>query len=123
MRRSVRIPMRKSTAVTYQTTNASTDVENGPEPSKVATFGLLQRVGHHDGALSSPQQTSANTQESTSKDVEAGDILVDRDEQGNRVKTVTNTTKGQRGANTQTVDNGTGEETNHGKGTVEGNIL
>ena len=108
---------------TYQTANASTDVENRPEPSKGATFGLLQRVGHHDGALSSPQQTSADTQEGARENVEAGDILVNRDEEGNGVEAVADTTKGQSDADTQTVDNGTSEETNHGEGTVERSVL
>lgn len=84
---------------------------------------MFQRIGHHDGTLRSPQQTSANTEERAGENVEAGDILVNRDEEGNRVETVTNTTKGESGTNTQTVDNGTSEETNHSEGTVQRNVL
>jgi len=38
----------------YQTTNHGTQVEDHPEPGDVATFQILGRVGHHDGALCSP---------------------------------------------------------------------
>jgi hypothetical protein len=37
------------------------------------------RVGDHDGALGSPQQTSTNTEESASEDVKARNIGVDRE--------------------------------------------
>ena len=45
------------------------------------------------------------------------------DEEGNRVEAVTDTTKGQSGANTETIDDSTGEETNHGEGTVQRSVL
>lgn len=48
---------------------------------------------------------------------------MNRDEEGNGVEAVTDTTKGQGNANTQTVDNGTSEETNDGESTVERSVL
>lgn len=82
-----------STGKTYQTTQAGTNVEDTPEPSKVPTLGLFGRVGHHNGALRSPQQTGAHSQKGARKDIEAGDIFVDRNQQGDRIETVADTSK------------------------------
>lgn len=48
---------------------------------------------------------------------------VQRDEQGNGVDAVSDTTKSKGDLDTQTVDEGAGEETNDGEGTVEGDVL
>lgn len=48
---------------------------------------------------------------------------MNRDEEGNGVEAVTDTTKGQSNADTQTVDNGTSEETDDGESTVERSVL
>lgn len=108
---------------TYQTANASANVEDGPEPGKVATLLLLSRVGQHDGALRRPQHTGAHPQQGACEDVEAGDIRMDGHEQTDGVDTVTNASKGQRETDTQTVHNGTGKETDDGEGTVQRGIL
>lgn len=67
------------TRYTYQTTDAGTNVENGPEPCEVPAFLVFRGVGHHDCALGGPQETSAHTQECAGEDVETGDILMLRD--------------------------------------------
>lgn len=108
---------------TYQTANASANVEDGPEPGKVATLLLLSRVGQHDGPLRRPQHTGANTQQGASEDVEAGDARMDGHEKTDGVDAVTNATKGQRKPDPQTVDDGTGKETDDGEGAVQRGIL
>lgn len=107
----------------YQTAHTGANVEDTPEPSKVTTLLLFIGIGHHDGTLGTPQKTSTNTKKGTSKDIEAGDIFVNGHEETNGVDTVTNATKGEGKANTQTVDKGTSKESNDGKGTVESSVL
>jgi hypothetical protein len=53
------------------------------------------RVGDHNGTLGSPQQTSTNTEESTSEDVEASNIGVFRGKQADGVDAIPNTTEGE----------------------------
>ena len=108
---------------TYQSTNAGTDVEDTPEPSPVPAFALLNGIRHDDSTLRRPQQTGADTEKSTCKDIEAGHICMHRDQQTNRVEAVTDTTKGQRKTHANAIDDGSRKETHDGKGTVEGNVL
>ena len=108
---------------TYQTTKNSTHVEDGPEPSKVATLLVFQGIGEHDGALSSPEETSANTKECTGEDIESRNVSVKRDEQAGSIDSVTNTTKGQGNLDAQTIDKGSTEEGEYGEGTVKGGVL
>lgn len=106
-----------------QTTNASADVEDGPEPGPVAALFLLGGVGDHDDALGGPQETGTDTEESTSEDVEAVDLFVDGDQQRDGVEAVANTAQAQTHANTETVDNTTGSETDDGKSRVQSSVL
>lgn len=101
-----------------QTTDTSTDVENRPEPSPVATLLSFSWVRHHDDTLSSPQDTGANTKPSTGKDVEAGHVVMNGREQRAGVDAVTDTTETNGVANTETVDNSSSQETHDGKGGV-----
>lgn len=106
-----------------QTTETTTDVEDTPEPSPVATFLGFSWVGNHDDTLGSPQDTGANTEESAGENVEAGDMVMNGSEQRTGVDGVTETTETDGVTNTETVDNGTSQETHHGKGRVEGGVL
>lgn len=45
------------------------------------------------------------------------------DKEGNRVDAVTDTTEGKGSLDTQTVDEGTSEETNRGEGAVKSGVL
>jgi hypothetical protein len=109
--------------ITYQTTNACTDVEDSPEPGEIATLLRLCRVRHHDSALGGPEKTGTHTEQSTGEDVETGDIFMDRHQQTNGVNAVANSTEGESEADTKTVNDGTGEETDDCKGTVKSNVL
>lgn len=84
---------------------------------------MFERVRHHDGALSGPEQTGAHTEKGAGEDVEAGDMLMLRDEETNGVNRIADSTEGKREAHTKTVDDRSSEETHHGEGTVQGNIL
>lgn len=46
-----------------------------------------------------------------------------RNQQTNGVKAVTDSAERERKPNTDAIDDGTGEETHYGKGTVQGNVL
>lgn len=107
----------------YQTANNSTHVENAPEPSKVHSLLVLVGIRDHDGALRSPKQGSAETKPDTSKNVEARNMLVDRDEKTDSVETVANTTEGKTKLDTKLVDKSAAENTNHSKSTVERGVL
>lgn len=48
---------------------------------------------------------------------------MNRDQQTDGVDAVTDSTKRERKTHTQTVDNGTGKETDHGESTVERDVL
>lgn len=50
-------------------------------------------------------------------------MLVDGDEEGDGIDAVTDTTKGERKANTNAVDNSTSEETDYGESRVERGVL
>lgn len=106
-----------------QTTNASADVEDGPEPGPVATLLLLSGIGDHNHTLGGPQETSTDTEESTGENVEAIDWLVDGDQQGDGVETVTDTAHSQTNAHTKTVNDRAGGETDDGKGRVQSRVL
>lgn len=110
-------------SLSYQTTNTGADVEDTPEPGEVATLLLLDRVGHHDGTLSGPEQTGADTEEGTGEDVEPGDICMFGDEKTNGVNAVPDSTKGEGNPNAHTVDDSSGEETHHREGTVQSDVL
>lgn len=104
---------------TYQGANDSTGVEDGPEPRDVTTLAVLGRVRHHDGALCRPEQTSANTEESTSKDNKAHVLRVGVAEKRGAVDAVAETANGQGQANSKTVSKSASEETDDGKSAVE----
>ncbi len=105
---------------TYQRSNNTTSVEDDPEERDVATLVLLRRVGHHNGTLSSPEKTSADTEESTGKDGETRVLSLLENEEGSGVDAVTDTTDTESNAKTETIGKGSSEETNEGEGTVEG---
>lgn len=109
--------------LSHQTTNTGADIKNTPKPSKVPTLLLLDWVRHHDGTLCGPEQTCADTEEGAGEDVETGDISMFGDEKTNGVNAVTDSTEGERETDTETVDDCSGEETHHGKGTVQGDVL
>lgn len=98
-------------------------VEDGPEPGEGAALLGLERVGHHDGALGGPEETGADTEQGAREVVEPVDVEVQGDEQGDGVDAVADATEGQGELDTQTVDEGAGEETHDGEGTVEGRVL
>lgn len=108
---------------TYQTANHGTHIEDAPEPGKVAALLSLSRVRDHNGALGSPEETSADTEKCTSNDVEGVDMVVNRDEQSDDVDTVSETTKRHGDLDTETVDKRSTKETKHGKGGVDGGVL
>lgn len=107
---------------THQRANDGTRVEDDPEPRDVAALHVLSGVRHHDRTLSRPQQTSADTQESTSKDSElkALNVVVSQETRG--VERVSNTAKGDGQAQTEHVGNGAREETDDGENTVQGRV-
>lgn len=79
---------------TYQSTNDTTQVENGPEPGKVSSLGSFVGIRQHNGSLSSPQQTGTNTEESAGKDTEAcGVVGVNRDQESDGINAVANSTE------------------------------
>ena len=65
-----------------------TQVEDDPEPRDVAALHVLGRVGHHDGALGGPEETSAHTEESAGEDDEAVVLVVVIAEEGSDVDDV-----------------------------------
>lgn len=84
---------------------------------------ILQRIRDHDGALSSPQQTSTDTKQHTSEDIEAEDIRMNRDQQADGIDTVSDTSKGQSPLDTDLVDESSTKETEDRKRTVERRVL
>ena len=104
--------------VTYQTANHSTQVEDHPEPGNVAALGLLGRVGHHDGALGTPEQTGAHTEKRASKGSEAQVLGVIVAQIGSHINRVANATEREGSADTELVGEGAGEETNDSEGRV-----
>lgn len=110
---------------TYQATHAGANIEDTPEPSEVGTLLILMGIRQHNGALGRPQNTGANTEQSTGEDVETTNFgsTVFGHEQADGVDTVANTAKGHGELDANSVDDGTGEETDDGKGTVERDIL
>lgn len=109
--------------LSYQTTDTGSDIENTPEPGEIATLLLLDRVRHHDGTLCGPEQTGADTEEGAGEDVETRDICMFGDEETNGVNAVTDSTEGERKTDADTVDDCSGEETHHGEGTVQCDVL
>lgn len=80
-------------------------------------------VRQHDGALGRPENTGADTQQSTGKDIESPDIVVKRNQQADGVDAITNTADGKRHTDTNPIDNSTGKETDDREGAVERNVL
>lgn len=116
-------PGNKKREKTHQTADDGAQVKDTPEPSEVSTLLGLIGIGDHDGALGGPEETGADTEPDTSKDVEAEHIGVDGDQQADRVQAVTNTTESESPLNTDPVDNGSTEETEDGESAVEGSVL
>lgn len=108
---------------TYQATNNTTQVEDHPEHGKITTFLLLLRVGEDDSTLCSPEQTSANTEQGTCKDVEPTNILVDGDEERNGIDAVTNATEGKSYLNTKFVDESSTKKAKDSEGAIESSVL
>ncbi|KFY15527.1 hypothetical protein V492_01934 [Pseudogymnoascus sp. VKM F-4246] len=106
-----------------QRADHAAEVEDGPEPGEGAALFGLERVGHHDCALGGPEETGADTEERAGEVVEPVDLEVQREEQGERVDAVAEAAEGEGGADTETVDEGAGEETDDGKGAVQGDVL
>lgn len=100
-------------------------VEDGPEPGEGAALLGLERVGHHDGALGGPEETGADTEQGAREVAEPIELStrVMRGEQRDGVDAVADATERKGCLDTQTVDEGAGEETHDGEGAVEGNVL
>jgi arginine repressor len=109
--------------VAYQTANNSTHVENAPKPSKVLSLLVLVRIRDHDGALCSPKKSSTETKPDTSKDVEARDVVVNRDKKTDSIDAVTNAAKGEAKLDAKFVDKGAAKDTNHSKSAVKCGVL
>ena len=99
----------------YQTSNHGTHVEDNPEPGEVSALLTLSRVRDHDGALGGPQKTGTDTEQRTSEDVEAIDIAVHGDEQGDGVDAVSNAAESQGIFYAQSVDEGATKKAENGK--------
>lgn len=108
---------------TYQTPNASPDIENTPEPCPVFAFLLFHRVSQHDSTLSRPQDTRTDAEPRTSEDVEPGNMVVNRNEKTDCIETISDSTKGKRNSKSNSVDDGAGEESENGEGAVQRCVL
>jgi hypothetical protein len=84
---------------------------------------LLGGIGNHDGTLSSPQKSGANTKPGTSKEIKAGNAGVNRDQQADGVDGISDPSKGERPPYTELVDKGTTKETKDRESAVERRVL
>ena len=50
-------------------------LEDGPEDGKGLALVLLERVGHHDGALGGPEQRGGDPEDGSGKDEEPAGVL------------------------------------------------
>jgi hypothetical protein len=107
---------------THQRSNDTTQIENHPEPGNETTLGSFVWVGHHNGTLSSPQQSSTDTQEGTSEDQESSIFGVRVAEETASVDAVSQSSETQGSLDTKLIDKSAGEKTHHGKGRVQGGI-
>lgn len=80
---------------------------------------MFQGITHHDRTLSTPQQTSTNTKQSTRKDQESRILINIVRKQSSHVKKVTKTTKRKRKTKTNTIGNRTGKETHNGESAIQ----
>ena len=103
-----------------QTTNDGAGVEDDPEPTDVAALCVLRGVGHHDGALSSPQETGAETEEGTGEDDETLILGVVEAQEAGGVKRVADAANAHGDLDTEHVGEGAGEEGDNGKNGIQG---
>lgn len=108
---------------TYQTADDSSQVEDAPEPSKICALLVFRGVRDHDGTLRRPQQTSADTQPDTSKDVEAEDVSMDGHQQADGIDAVSHTPESQDPFDADLVDEGAAKEAEDRKRTVQRCVL
>lgn len=87
------------------------------------TLLMFVRIRNHNRSLSSPEQTSAETEEDTSKEIEARDISMYGCKKTGSINAVSNTSESECVLDTELVDKGTTEETKDGKCTVQGGVL
>lgn len=80
-------------------------------------------IGDHDRTLRRPQKTGADTKPSTSKDVETENILLDRDQQADRINAVSNASERKSPFDTDSVDDGSAKEAEDSECTVESRVL
>jgi hypothetical protein len=106
----------------YQTADDTSEVEYYPEPGYVAALILLVGIGHHDGALSRPEDTGANAEPGTGEHDIAEVLGVVVAQVAGDVDAVADATEGQRPFDTDGVGDGSGKETYHGEGRVEGRV-
>lgn len=107
---------------TYKRTDNGTHVENDPEPRDVSSFALLRRIRHHDRALSSPQKSGANTEKRTCEDNKGHVLSMRVAQERSRINTISQSSNRQSQAKAQTIGKSSSEETNDGKGAVEGRV-
>lgn len=97
-------------------------LKQGSLPGNISSLALLRGITHHNSTLRSPKQTSANTQHCTSEDQESRVLGVVVAKKSSDVERVAEATKGEGQANTESVGDSSGEETDDGEGGVEGGI-
>jgi len=107
---------------TDQAANDSTQVEDDPEDGDELALVLLVGVAHHDGALGTPEQTGADTQQGTREDEEPDVLIVVVREQRRDVDEVAKAAKGQGQLEADAVGDATGQEADHGEGAVQGGV-
>ena len=101
--------------MTYQTANHGSQIEYHPEPRYVSAFGLFGRVGHHDGTLRAPEQTSTHTEKRSRESSEAQILRVIVGQVGSNIDRVADTTERESSTNTELVSESASEEANNGE--------
>jgi len=104
---------------THQTADDTAQVEYYPKPGDVTTFVLLQRVGHHDGALRGPEDAGADAEEESSED-DVAEVLGDVVTQiAGGVDRIAGTAESECPLDADPVSDAAGEEANDRKGRIE----
>lgn len=108
---------------TYQTSNNTPQIENGPEPCKILPLLRLERIAQHDRPLRRPQQCRTHPQQRPSKDVKPAHIRMLASQETDGVDAVAEPAEGESYLDAEPVHEGAGEETDHREGAVEGYVL
>lgn len=114
--------MQAENELAYQSAYHTAQVKDHPEPGDEAALLGLGRVGHHDSALSRPQDTSADTKEGASEGDVAIVVGVFEADVGRDVDAVADAAEGERPANADSIGDGSREEADDGEGGVEGGV-